>query len=72
MSMLTSKQLVIDRFGDPTDIVKKPDYDEYYYNFGVFEPDGDSLFYSLVNALEDLGISVPYQLLLMSGMEFQI
>ena len=37
MSMLTTKQLVIDRFGDPTDIVKKTDYDEYYYNFGVFE-----------------------------------
>ena len=37
MSMLTTKQLVIDRFGDPTDIVKKTDYDEYYYDFGVFQ-----------------------------------
>ena len=31
------------------------------YNFGVFEPDGDSLFYSLVDALESPGIPVPYQ-----------
>ena len=37
MSMLTSKQLIIDKFGDPTDITKMTDYDEYYYDFGVFE-----------------------------------
>ena len=37
MSMLTSKKLVIDKFGEPTDITKMTDYDEYYYDFGVFE-----------------------------------
>ena len=37
MSMLTSKQLIIDKFGDPTDISNMSDYDEYYYDFGVFE-----------------------------------
>lgn len=37
MSMLTTKKLVIDKFGDPTDITKMTDYDEYYYDFGVFE-----------------------------------
>ena len=31
------------------------------YNFGVFEPDGDSLYFSLVDALDDPGITVPYQ-----------
>ena len=31
------------------------------YNFGVYEPDGDSLVYSLVNALDDPGVPVPYQ-----------
>ena len=31
------------------------------YNFGVYEPDGDSLHYSLVSALDDPGIPVPYQ-----------
>ena len=37
MSMLTTKKLVIDKFGEPTDITKMTDYDEYYYDFGVFE-----------------------------------
>ena len=37
MSMLTTKQLVIDRFGEPTEITETNDYDEYYYDFGVFE-----------------------------------
>jgi len=37
MSMLTTKQLVIDKFGVPTEIIKTNDYDEYYYDFGVFE-----------------------------------
>ena len=31
------------------------------YNFGVYEPDGDSLVYSLVSALDDPGLPVPYQ-----------
>ena len=37
MSMLTKKQMVIDKFGEPTSITKTEDYDEYYYDFGVFE-----------------------------------
>ena len=37
MSMLTTKQLVTDRFGVPTQIIKTNDYDEYYYDFGVFK-----------------------------------
>ena len=37
MSMLTTKQLVTDRFGLPTQIIKTNDYDEYYYDFGVFK-----------------------------------
>jgi len=37
MSMLTTKQLVVKKFGDPTEITKTIDYDEYYYDFGVFE-----------------------------------
>jgi hypothetical protein len=37
MSMLTTKQLIIDKFGEPTEITKTNDYDEYYYDFGVFE-----------------------------------
>tara|TARA_B100001559_G_scaffold66753_1_gene54143 strand:+ start:1443 stop:1853 length:411 start_codon:yes stop_codon:yes gene_type:complete len=37
MSMLTKKQMVIDKFGEPTSITEKEDYDEYYYDFGVFE-----------------------------------
>jgi hypothetical protein len=35
--MLTTKQLVVKKFGDPTEITKIIDYDEYYYDFGVFE-----------------------------------
>ena len=31
------------------------------YNFGVYEPDGDSLVYSLINALTGSGSSAPYQ-----------
>ena len=31
------------------------------YNLGVFEPDGDSLVFSLVSALADPGVPVPYQ-----------
>lgn len=31
------------------------------YNFGVYEPDGDSLVYSLINALTGSGTSAPYQ-----------
>ncbi|MDC3134069.1 T9SS type A sorting domain-containing protein [Bacteroidota bacterium] len=31
------------------------------YNLGIFEPDGDSLIYSLVSALDNPGIPVPYQ-----------
>ena len=37
VSMLTTKQLVVKKFGDPTEITKTIDYDEYYYDFGVFE-----------------------------------
>ena len=37
MSMLTTTQLVVKKFGDPTEITKTIDYDEYYYDFGVFE-----------------------------------
>ena len=37
MSMLTTKKLVVKKFGDPTEITKTIDYDEYYYDFGVFE-----------------------------------
>ena len=37
MSMLTTKQLVVKKFGDPTEITKTIDFDEYYYDFGVFE-----------------------------------
>ena len=37
MSMLTTKKLVIDKFGEPTEVIKTNDYDEYYYDFGVFE-----------------------------------
>lgn len=36
MSMLNTKSLVLERFGQPTDIVKADEYDEYYYDFGVF------------------------------------
>ena len=28
--------MVIDKFGEPTSITKTEDYDEYYYDFGVF------------------------------------
>ena len=37
MSMLVSKDLVLKRFGTPTDIIEGGEYDEYYYDFGVFE-----------------------------------
>lgn len=37
MSMLVSKQMVIDKFGEPTELIKREGYDEYYYDFGVFE-----------------------------------
>ena len=37
MSMLITKQLVIDKFGEPTEVINTNDYDEYYYDFGVFE-----------------------------------
>ena len=33
MSMLTTKQLVVKKFGDPTEITKTIDYDEYYYDY---------------------------------------
>ena len=36
MSMLTSKQMVIEKFGEPTFLTNKDDFDEYYYDFGVF------------------------------------
>ena len=36
MSMLNTKNLVLDRFGTPTDIIEGGEYDEYYYDFGVF------------------------------------
>ena len=36
MSMLVSKDLVLERFGTPTDIIEGIEYDEYYYDFGVF------------------------------------
>ncbi len=36
MSMLNTKNLVLDRFGPPTDIIEGDEYDEYYYDFGVF------------------------------------
>ena len=36
MSMLNTKSLVLERFGQPTDIIKADEYDEYYYDFGVF------------------------------------
>ena len=37
MSMLVSKQMVIDKFGEPSSLNKREGYDEYYYDFGVFE-----------------------------------
>ena len=37
MSMLTTKQLVIDRFGEPTEITETNDYDEYYYDFAFLK-----------------------------------
>ncbi len=37
MSMLISKQMVIDRFGEPSSLTTKDGFDEYYYDFGVFE-----------------------------------
>jgi len=36
MSRLITKQLVLDRFGEPTAISKEDNIDEYYYDFGVF------------------------------------
>lgn len=36
MSRLVSKQLVIDRFGEPTSISSEGKIDEYYYDFGTF------------------------------------
>ena len=37
MSMLTSKQMVIEKFGEPTFLTTKDDFDEYYYDFGILE-----------------------------------
>ena len=39
MSMLVSKDLVLERFGTPTDIIEGIEYDEYYYDFGVLLKD---------------------------------
>ena len=36
MSRLITKQLVLDRFGEPTAISTEDNVDEYYYDFGVF------------------------------------
>jgi len=36
MSKLTTKQLVIDRFGEPASISSEGEIDEYYYDFGTF------------------------------------
>ena len=36
MSRLVSKQLVIDRFGEPASISSEGEIDEYYYDFGTF------------------------------------
>jgi len=36
MSMLTTKNLIIDRFGEPDRITKLENYDEFYYDFGEF------------------------------------
>ena len=36
MSRLITKQLVLDRFGEPTSISTDDNIDEYYYDFGVF------------------------------------
>ena len=36
MSRLIHKQLVLDRFGEPTAISTDDNIDEYYYDFGVF------------------------------------
>ena len=36
MSMLVSKQMVIDKLGEPSKIIKRDGFDEYYYDFGVF------------------------------------
>ena len=36
MSRLVSKQLVIDRFGEPTSISSDGEIDEYYYDFGTW------------------------------------
>tara|TARA_B100000745_G_C19857470_1_gene285138 strand:- start:180 stop:488 length:309 start_codon:yes stop_codon:yes gene_type:complete len=36
MSRLITKQLVLDRFGEPTAISTDDNIDEYYYDFGVF------------------------------------
>ena len=36
MSRLITKQLVLDRFGEPASISTEDNIDEYYYDFGVF------------------------------------
>ena len=36
MSMLNTKNLVLERFGTPTDIIEGGEYDEYYYDFGTW------------------------------------
>ena len=36
MSRLVSKQLVIERFGEPTSISSEDEIDEYYYDFGSY------------------------------------
>ena len=36
MSRLITKQLVLDRFGEPTAISTEDNVNEYYYDFGVF------------------------------------
>ena len=36
MSKLTTKQLVIDRFGEPASISSDGEIDEYYYDFGTW------------------------------------
>ncbi len=36
MSRLVSKQLVIDRFGEPSSVSSEGEIDEYYYDFGSY------------------------------------
>ena len=64
MSMLTTKQLVIDRFGEPTEITETNDYDEYYYDFGVFDMIGSSTLAPWSIVIVDTWMWTPFTMLI--------